>query len=98
MFAPTPPPFCSYQPVELAKAEAENIKLLGTAEAVSIEAVGRADAERMRMKAAAYRQYGDAAMASMVLQALPKVRPDRPPGRTEVWTYGARGMSHSASV
>ena len=74
---PPPPParrVFSYQTVELAKAEAENIKLIGTAEAVSIEAVGRADAERMRMKAAAYRQYGDAAMVSMVLQALPKVR------------------------
>jgi len=59
--------------VELAKAEAEAIRLAGTAEATSIEAVGRADAERMRMKAAAYRQYGDAAMIAMVLEALPKV-------------------------
>ena len=27
----------------------------------------------MRMKAAAYKQYGDAAMMSLVLEALPKV-------------------------
>merc|ERR1712212_1228192 len=33
----------------------------------------QAEAERMRMKAAAYKQYGDAAMMSLVLDALPKV-------------------------
>ena len=33
----------------------------------------RAEAEQMRMKAAAYAQYGDAAVMSLVLEALPKV-------------------------
>lgn len=46
---------------------------MGAAEATAIEAVGKAEAERMRMKAAAYKQYGDAAMMSLVLDALPKV-------------------------
>ncbi|XP_072028912.1 flotillin-2-like isoform X2 [Amphiura filiformis] len=56
-----------------AKADAESIKKVGGAEAVSIEAIGKAEAERMRMKAAAYKQYGDAAMMSLVLEALPKI-------------------------
>ena len=44
------------------------------AEATSIEAVGKAEAERMRLKASAYKQYGEAAMLSLVLETLPKVR------------------------
>ena len=59
--------------MEAAKADAEKIKLLGVAEASAIEAVGKAEAESMRQKAAAYKQYGDAAMMSLVLDALPKV-------------------------
>jgi flotillin len=47
--------------------------LIGAAEARSIEAVGRAEAEQMRMKASAYKQYGDAAILSMVLEALPQI-------------------------
>ena len=39
----------------------------------NILAVNRAEAEQMRMKAAAYAQYGDAAVMSLVLEALPKV-------------------------
>ena len=35
--------------------------------------VNRAEAEQMRMKAAAYAQYGDAAVMSLVLEALPQV-------------------------
>ncbi len=42
-------------------------------QAYAIEAVGKAEAERMRMKAAAYKQYGDAAILSLTLEALPKV-------------------------
>ena len=33
----------------------------------------RAEAERMRMKASAYKQYGDAAILSLVLESLPQV-------------------------
>ena len=33
----------------------------------------RAEAERMRMKASAYKQYGDAAILSLVLEALPQI-------------------------
>ncbi|CAG0884144.1 unnamed protein product [Cyprideis torosa] len=59
--------------VETAIADSERIKKVGGAEAGAIEAVGKADAERMRMKAAAYKQYGDAAIMSLVLEALPKI-------------------------
>jgi len=60
--------------VEAARADAENIRLIGGAEASAIEAVGKAEAERMRLKASAYKQYGEAAMLSLVLESLPKVR------------------------
>merc|ERR1711872_117107 len=59
--------------VESARAEAERVRLTGAAEARAIEAVGRAEAESMRMKASAYKQYGDAAVMSLVLEALPAI-------------------------
>lgn len=65
--------YFSTQTVQNAKAESERIKLLGTAEATAISSVGKADAERMKQKAAVYKQYGDAAIMSLVLDALPKV-------------------------
>lgn len=61
------------QTVEAARADAERIRLIGASEAAAIEAVGNAEAERMRLKAAAYKQYGNAAMLSLVLDTLPKV-------------------------
>merc|ERR1719435_493480 len=61
------------QTVESARADGERIKLIGAAEAKAVEAVGRAEAERMRMKASAYKQYGDAAIMSLVLEALPQI-------------------------
>merc|ERR1712062_953479 len=59
--------------IETAKAEGEKIRLIGGAEAKAVEAVGRAEAEKMRMKASAYKQYGDAAILSLVLEALPQI-------------------------
>merc|ERR1719446_555153 len=59
--------------IETAKAEGEKIKLIGGAEARAVEAVGKAEAESMRLKASAYRQYGDAAVMSLVLEALPSI-------------------------
>merc|ERR1719323_1552242 len=61
------------QTVEAARAEAERVRLTGAAEARAIVAVGRAEAESMRMKASAYKQYGDAAIMSLVLDALPQI-------------------------
>lgn len=61
------------QTVQNALADAERIKVLGTAEATSIVNVGKADADRMLAKAKVYRQYGDAAIMALVLDALPKI-------------------------
>ena len=47
--------------------------MIGAAEAAAIEAIGKAEAERMRQKAAAYKQYGDAALMSLILEAMTKV-------------------------
>ncbi len=47
--------------------------MIGAAEAAAIEAIGKAEAERMRQKANAYKQYGDAALMSLVLDTMPKV-------------------------
>lgn len=62
------------QTVEAAHAEAERIRLIGGSEAGAIECVGKAEAEKMRLKASAYKQYGEAAMLALVLETLPKVR------------------------
>merc|ERR1719220_2420277 len=59
--------------VESAKADGEKIRLIGAADARAVEAVGRAEAESMRMKASAYKQYGDAAILSLVLESLPQI-------------------------
>merc|ERR1719427_2240754 len=59
--------------VEAARADGEKIKLIGGDEAKAVEAVGRAEAESMRMKASAYKQYGDAAIMSLVLEAMPQI-------------------------
>merc|ERR1711972_730702 len=61
------------QTIEAAKAEAESVRLIGAAEATAIEAVGKAEAQAMTMKAAAYKQYGDAAIMSLIVEALPKI-------------------------
>merc|ERR1719283_257353 len=59
--------------VEAARADGEKIRLIGAADARAVEAVGRAEAEKMRMKASAYKQYGDAAIMALVLEALPQI-------------------------
>ena len=61
------------QTVEAARAESERVRLIGAAEARAIEAVGKSEAEKMRMKASAYKQYGDAACMALVLEALPQI-------------------------
>lgn len=60
--------------MDIARAEAEKIRLIGSSDATAIEAVGKAEAEKMRLKAAAYKQYGEAAMLNLALETLPKVK------------------------
>ena len=59
--------------------------MTGGAEAAAIEAIGKAEAEMMRQKASAYKEYGDAAVMSLVLEAMPKLASEiaAPLGRTE---------------
>ena len=57
----------------IAGADAIATKALGAAEAFQIEALGKAEAQQMSQKAAAYNQYGDAAIMSLILESLPKI-------------------------
>ena len=56
-----------------AEAEAEAKILSGEATAFSIEARAKAEAEKMAKKADAWKEYKEAAMLDMMLEALPKV-------------------------
>lgn len=59
--------------VAVAQGEAESIKVVGAAEASSIKAIGEAEAAAMSARAAAYKDYGDAAILAMILEAMPKI-------------------------
>lgn len=72
--------------VLIAQAEAEKIRKIGEAEAFVIEAIGMAEAERMKLKAEALQQYGEAAQLALVLDALPEVRREQlSPAPHEWW-------------
>lgn len=60
--------------MDAAKAEADRIRLIGEAEAQALKSIGIAEADRMTMKAAVYKKYGEAAILNLVLNAMPKVR------------------------
>nr|AHL26522.1 flotillin-2 [Scylla paramamosain] len=87
------------QTVEAARADAERIKRIGEAEAYSVEAVGKAEAESMKLKAQAYKQYGEAAIMSMVLDSLPQIAAEvaAPLAKTEeiVMVGGGDTMSNA---
>ena len=53
--------------------EADGIQAIGQAEAEAIRLKGLAEAEAMERKAEAYRKYGDAAIAEMVVSILPEL-------------------------
>lgn len=57
-----------------AEAESEAIKIRGEAEAFAIDAKAKAEANQMAKKAAAFNEYGNAAMVEMMLDTLPKVK------------------------
>jgi len=61
------------QTVEVATAEGERIKKIGLAEASAIEAVGRAEAQGMLLKATVFKQYEEAAVMSLIMDASPKI-------------------------
>lgn len=61
------------QTIQAALADSDRTMKIGESEAAAIGSIGKAEAERMRQKAAVYKQYGDAAIMSIVLEALPKI-------------------------
>ena len=54
-------------------AKADEIKMLGEAEARANEAKGAAEAAVLQKKADAWKQYGDAALVQMVVEKLPEL-------------------------
>lgn len=56
-----------------AKATAEGIRLIGSANAVTLEAQGTAEAESLDKMAQAFGEFNDAAKLGIVLDALPKL-------------------------
>lgn len=61
------------QTVLAASAEADAIRAIGAARAISVAAKGNAEAEGMMKKAEAYSQFGDAAKLNVVLESLPLI-------------------------
>ncbi|KAK7079849.1 Flotillin-2, partial [Halocaridina rubra] len=88
------------QTVEAARAEAERIKRIGEAEAYAVESVGKAEAESMKLKASAYKQYGDAAIMSMVLESLPQIAAEvaAPLAKTEEIVMVGGGDSVTSAI
>lgn len=77
-------------------AEAEGIKAKGEAEAAAIKAKGEAEAEAMMKKAEAYKQYGEAAIAEMLINVLPSVATEiaKPLGQiNDINIYGGGDVS-----
>lgn len=89
------------QAVLKAQGEAEGIKLIGAAEAASIRAIGEAEAMAMRAKAQAYKNYGEAAVMSLILESLPKIAAEvaAPLGQIkEIVVLGGSGDSVSGEI
>ncbi|XP_014272641.1 flotillin-2 [Halyomorpha halys] len=61
------------QEIEIAIAEREKKTKIGLAEAEVIGKVGKAEANMMLLRANVFKQYGQAAMTSQVLESLPKL-------------------------
>ena len=57
----------------MGDGEASAIRAKGLAEADAIRAKGLAEAEAMEKKAAAWAKYGEAAIASLIIDALPEI-------------------------
>jgi flotillin len=63
----------AYQKELEAKGKAAGIRLSGISEAEVITARGKAEADAMRQKAAAWKEYTDAALAELVIKQLPEL-------------------------
>jgi len=56
-----------------AQGDADQIRMIGEAEAAAKEALGQADAKVLELKAEAWKEYGDAALVQMVVDKLPEL-------------------------
>lgn len=78
--------------------EAAGIKAVGEAEAAAIKAKGEAEAAAMDKKAEAYKKYGQAALAEMVVNKLPEVAEKVAAplaGINDIHIYGTSGTEAS---
>jgi len=81
--------------------EAEIIKIKGEAEAEAIRLKLSAEADGMQKKAEAYKQYGEAAVIQMIIEALPQMAENiaKPLGNIDkvmVWDGGGNGNGNGA--
>ncbi len=83
-----------------AEAAAQALKLQGQAEADAILARGQAEAESMRLKAESWKQYGQAALAERMLEALPELARAiaEPLGKTDKITVISNGGSNGTGA
>jgi len=58
---------------QYAEAEAERIRLIGAAEATALREKETVEVEMMKRKAEAFKEYGSAALATKMIEALPEV-------------------------
>lgn len=65
--------FRSVETILLAEGAAEGVKARGEAAAMKIAAVGKAEAEFIRLRAGAFKKYGDAAVTQLIVSKLPQV-------------------------
>jgi len=56
-----------------AQAEADRVRMIGEATASATRAAGQAEADVLDAKAQAYKQYGEAALAQMVIDKMPAI-------------------------
>ncbi|KAG8288129.1 flotillin-2-like [Homalodisca vitripennis] len=61
------------QTLEEGKAEAEQLRLLGTSDARVLQVTGNADAHQMLLRANVFKSYQTAAKLALVLESLPKI-------------------------
>ncbi|KAF6021912.1 FLOT2 [Bugula neritina] len=62
-----------FQKIAEATGQAEGIKLIGESEGSRIANVGKAEAENLRLKAEAFKRYGNSAIASIIVNKLPLI-------------------------
>ena len=73
------------------------MQFIGAAESARIRAIGEADANAMKRRAQAYKDYGKAAVTSLIMDSLPKAHttPTPPPTHTHRLRQRSRRRSRA---